>query len=114
MQAPVTTPRSPLADPAVVTITVGVFIGIVSGFWRSFMLGWLFGLLVGVIYAVKQTKDTPEHLKRSRFVRFVGSGKFGSPFIHDRRIFDTFLLSFVGMLAELLGIGVYALFSHAL
>jgi hypothetical protein len=114
MQTPITTSRNLLADPAVVTIAVGVLIGIISGFWRSFMLGWLFGLLVGVIYAVKQTRDTPEHLKRSRFVQFVGSGRFGSPLIHDRRIFDTFLLGFVGMFAELLGKGVYALFAYAL
>jgi hypothetical protein len=91
MQTPLTASRNYLADPAVVTIVVGVLIGVISGFWRSLMLGWLFGLLVGVIHSVKQTRETPEHLKRSRFVQLVGSGRFGSPFVHDRRIFDTVL-----------------------
>ncbi len=78
------------------------------------MLGWLFGILVGVIYAIKQTKATPIHLRRNRFAQFIGSGRFGSPFIHDSRIFDTILLSIVGMLAELLGLGVYMVLAYAL
>jgi hypothetical protein len=97
------------ADPAAVTVIGGVLIGVLSGTWRSLMLGWLFGLLVGVVYGFMQTRATPKHLRRLRFTQFVGSGRFGSAHRQDSRVFDVFLLGIVGLIAELVGLGLFKL-----
>lgn len=91
-------------DPGKIVLVGGFLFGLLSFYTGTMALGWILGMAIGIWYTVAETSRTPKGLRRLKFTEYVGSGRYGSPFIHDSRLITIFALGLAGLIAEVVGV----------
>ena len=90
-------------DPVAITLMTGLGCGLYSFSGHSIGLGWLIGLMIGTAAAIIETNRTPKDQRRRKFTSYMGSGRYGTPFVHDSRLISVFCFGLAGLVAEWIG-----------